>query len=246
MPQRSLSTSQIAPRKSHPWSGNSMTIGLPFISSAEIRPCPKKESPCPLLSLGLDTPLGFTEPGSVTSWRNRSKTEVTRLTQLRKKLWCGANLVHERENKWAFCTATEMSNSSAHLACSPALPPPGKKTKKVVCAELWWKRCCCTSTGSWACRHKLKAWGSAAWAQFMAALALVFAECLLCIPPYARGGENTKKGKPWPLSSRVSQPGLEYRMNLQKIFCFRRIIDSKSYGCLKLERWLGQVLMAKL
>lgn len=37
----------------------------------------------------------------------------------------------------------------------------------------------------------------------MAAPAPVFVECLLWILPYARGGGNTKKDKPWPLSSRV-------------------------------------------
>lgn len=60
---------------------------------------------------------------------------------------------------------------------------------------------------------------------FMVALVPVFAECLLCIPPYTRGSENTKKGKLWPLSSRVLQPGLECRMNLQKTFYFRRIMS---------------------
>lgn len=84
----------------------------------------------------------------------------------------------------------------------------------------------------------------------MVEVALVFAECFLCIPSYARGGANTKKGKPWPLSSRVSQPGLEYRVNLQKISYFRRIMYEaqtlRAYGCLKLERWPGQVLMARL
>lgn len=52
----------------------------------------------------------------------------------------------------------------------------------------------------------------------------VFTEHLLWIQLYARGGGNTKNDKPWPLPTRGSQFGSEYRMNLQETFCFRTIM----------------------
>ena len=52
----------------------------------------------------------------------------------------------------------------------------------------------------------------------------VFVEHLLWIQLYARGGGNTKNGKPWPLPTRGSQFDSEYRMNLQENFCFTTIM----------------------
>lgn len=142
-----------------------------------------------------------------------------------KKLWCGAIVIPERENKWAFCTAAGMSKRSAHLACYPA-PPLQARTQRRSCEQGCDEKDAAAFLPSpGLVDANSSPGGSALWAQFMVALAPVFAECLPCILPYARGGGNARKHKSWLLSSKVLQPGLDYRMNLQKTFYFRRIID---------------------
>lgn len=111
------------------------------------------------------------------------------------------------------------------LGLLPCSAPPGKNTKKVVWAGLWWKGCCCISTISWACRRKLKPW----WLSSLSTVYGCTGPCVCWMPtvyPALRwGGGNAREHKSWLLSSKVLQPGLDYRVNLQKTFYFRRTID---------------------